>query len=176
MKGLKILVLMTVLLCSQAAFSQTQRGDIQVGGSLGGSYQINANYKGSFIKTALSNGFFFTDGFVLRYNLGYGYTHIKYDNSDNFKKNEFTASIGLRHYFKTGVLQPLVGFGIGYRLEERDLGTIGGGNPSLSSDSSSSLDIELGASYFLSDNIALELIMHPKMDNISFLIGAQIYL
>jgi opacity protein-like surface antigen len=165
-KLLSILIFLSAFILS--GFSQTTQGKIFVGGT--SSFGLNAysdkwkndddnGIDGKGFNATLNpiGGFFIIDNLVVGVNLQLGFNRYKEDNTDNIEKysNTYFGPFG-RYYFDLGKIKPYghFGFGGGMRVYKYDPN---GGSTSTYKYGVIYLQIGGGASFFINDNIALDL-------------------
>lgn len=173
-KNLKVILFIIALFGTSLVFGQTQKHKIPIGGAIGGSVQISDLGNSYGFAANVSTGYFLSNGILARAKLGYNYfnTNSSLVGIEYSRTNRMIA-LGARYYFKTGKLQPLIGAELGYIFEiysnsaptPNNIPSRGYYEPVL----------EIGASYFLNENIAIEIVL-PTNSLITFNIGTQIYL
>ena len=142
----KIILLAVFLVLSQVAFSQTEKGKIQIGGNLGGGFTLLENSNSFSFTSAISTGYFLTDGFLIKENLGFSYSNQRVDTL-RLNSQAGNIGVGLYYYFQTGKFQPFVGFQMDYYYSD---------NYILNTSNFLQANIDIGASYFLNEYVAVE--------------------
>jgi hypothetical protein len=170
-KNLKVILFIVALFGTSLVFGQTQKHKIPIGGAIGGSIQISDLGNSYGFGANVSTGYFLSNGILVKAKLGYNYlsTHSSLIGVDYIWTKKVIA-LGARYYFKTGKLQPLIGAELGYVFETYP-------NPFNNIPSRGYYEpvLEIGASYFINENIAIEIVL-PTNSLITFNIGTQIYL
>lgn len=170
-KNLKAILFIIALFGTNFVFGQTQKHKVPIGGAIGGSFQMSDLGNTYGFSANIATGYFLSDGILARAKLGYNYFN---GNSQlmgiDYIWTKRVIALGARYYFKTGKLQPFIGAELGYAFETypnsiNNIPSRGYYEPLL----------EFGASYFINENIAIEIIL-PTNRLISFNIGTQIYL
>ena len=114
------------LLCLSQVYAQTEKGNILLGTSVGGS-NASIGYSGGTSRTinlgiAPTMGIFVSDDFLIGGTLGFGYIRSK-DDFDN-KSSSTNINIGplLRYYFSGGKVKPFLTINPAYGFRRTKIG------------------------------------------------------
>jgi outer membrane protein W len=173
-KNLKVILFIIALFGTSLVFGQTQKHKIPIGGAIGGSVQISDLGNSYGFAANVSTGYFLSNGILVKARLGYNYFNSTSQLIGvDYIWTKRVVALGARYYFKTGKLQPLIGAELGYAFD-----TYPNSAPTPNNIPSRGYYepvLEIGASYFINENIAIEIVL-PTNSLITFNIGTQIYL
>ncbi len=181
MKMKKILFVALTMMTVNAAFAQTNKGQIMVGGNAGFSTQSEDDFKTSSIRFAPNVGYFFINNFAGGLRLNMSNTNTTMGDIDT-KSSSMMVSPFLRYYFLPATQKMNVfadaSYGFGQAKYDNEI--------TETKTKSNAYSISAGPAFFLTPNTALELMLSytsTKIENqddrtnvIGFGIGFQIHL
>ena len=166
----KSLLLTLSMLCSFIVFSQTEKGDWLVGGTL----ELNTAENNTTVTFSPNAGYFFMNNFAGGAQLNFSYTEL-----GQVKATIFGIGPFVRYYFLQNKVRPFVAGD--WSFESRKLKT----NLGESTETGSSFFLGGGCAFFINENVALEGLMgykRTKVENndgqggFNFKFGFQVYI